>query len=134
MDRMYKQNESAPPIMKAALAEKLWKMTINIRRRTDRRQSGQAPRDDTSPTVNTWFKDGSINLTSATAPVLISEKARENSRHTAVLEGKTVYESTLNLLDPKTIDAMNALVFTCGYTLGEGRPLASQFRSCAKGG
>lgn len=123
---VYKQNESAPPIMKAALALKktLEEMTITIY--DDELivgNQGSALRATTlSPTVNTWFKDELDKFDKRDGSrFLISEETKEKIR--AILpywEGKTVYESTLNLLDPKTIDAMNALVFTCGYTLGKG--------------
>jgi formate C-acetyltransferase len=123
---VYKRNEDKPPIIKAALAldETLRKMSIEIY--DDELiigNQGSALRATTiSPTVNTWIineldkfeqRDGSR--------FLISEEVKQQIREIIPYwEGRNVYDSTIAMLDQRTIDAMDALVFTCGYTLSKG--------------
>ena len=123
---IYKKHESQPPIIKAALAleETLKRMSIAIY--DDELivgNQGSALRATTlSPTVNTWFKDELDRFDQRDGSrFLISDETKEKIREILPYwEGRTVYENTLALLEPKTIAAMDALVFTCGYTLGKG--------------
>ena len=123
---VYKNNEDKPPITKAAMAldETLRRMSITIY--DDELivgNQGSALRATTiSPTVNTWViteldkfekRDGSR--------FMISEKTKQQVRDCyPYWEGRNVYDATMSVLDQKTIDAMDALVFTCGYTLTKG--------------
>jgi len=123
---IYKKNEDKPPILKAALAleETLKRMSIAIY--DDELivgNQGSALRATTlSPTVNTWFKDELDKFEKRDGSrFLISEETKGKIREILPYwEGRTVYENTMALLEPRTINAMNALVFTCGYTLGKG--------------
>lgn len=123
---VYKRNEDKSPILKAALAlaETLRKMSIQIY--DDELivgNQGSALRATTiSPTVNPWVineldrfeqRDGSR--------FRISEEAKEQIRRiTPYWQGRNVYDNTMAMLDQNVMEAMDALVFTCGYTLGKG--------------
>lgn len=123
---IYRNNEDKPPILKAALAleKTLERMSISIY--NDELivgNQGSALRATTlSPTVNTWFKDELDQFEKRDGSrFLIREETKEKIREILPYwKGRTVYENTMALLAPETIHAMNALVFTCGYTLGKG--------------
>jgi len=124
--QVYQDNEDQPPITKAALAlqKTLQEMSITIY--DDELivgNQGSALRATTlSPTVNTWAveeldrfdkRDGSR--------FLISEETKQIIREiTPYWKGKNVFDSTIAMLDQSTLDAMDALAFTCGYTLTKG--------------
>lgn len=123
---VYKNNEDKPAITKAAMAlsETLQRMTIQIYE--DEMivgNQGSALRATTiSPTVNTWVVNELDRFDKrAGSRFMISEKTKQQVRDCyPYWYGRNVYDSTLAVLDEKTKDAMDALVFTCGYTLTKG--------------
>lgn len=123
---VYRNNEDKPPILKAALAleQTLDRMSISIYEdELIVGNQGSALRATTlSPTVNTWFQDELDRFEKRDGSrFLIREETKEKIRNILPYwKGRTVYENTMALLAPETIAAMNALVFTCGYTLGKG--------------
>lgn len=124
--KIFAQNEAEVPIKKAALAleETLDKMTIFI---NDEDlivgNQGNGLRASTlNPIVNTWAVDELDRFeTRDGSRFRIDEKAKKIIReYTPYWEGRNVYETTMALLPEDTKEAMNALVFTCGYTLSKG--------------
>lgn len=122
----FKQNESKPPILKSAIAleETLKKMTIHIY--DDELivgNQGNGLRASTvNPAVNTWVADELDRFEKRDQSVFrINQETKEKIRKLVPCwKGKSVYDRTLALLEDKTIDVMNAGVFTCGYTLSKG--------------
>lgn len=124
--KIFAKNEAEVPIKKAALAleETLDKMTIFI---NDEDlivgNQGNGLRASTlNPIVNTWAVDELDRFeTRDGSRFRIDEKAKKIIReYTPYWEGRNVYETTMALLPEDTKEAMNALVFTCGYTLSKG--------------
>lgn len=124
--RVFKQNESMHPMEKAALALEtvLNEMTVFI---DDGEliagNQGSSLRATTlNPAVNTWVIDELDKFENRKGSrFLITEETKERIRKIIPYwKGKTVYEKTLSMLEPSSIEAMNALVFTCGYTLTKG--------------
>lgn len=124
--KIFAQNEEELPIKKAALAleETLDKMTIFINEEDlIVGNQGNALRASTlNPIVNTWAVDELDRFEARDGSRFrIDERAKKAIRdYTTYWKGRNVYETTMSLLSQDTKDAMDALVFTCGYTLSKG--------------
>ncbi len=124
--RVLLENEDKPAILRAAMAlyATLSEMTIIIN--DDELivgNQGNGLRATTlNPAVNTWVEDELDDFEKRDGSrFLISEDAKARVRKLIPLwKGRTVYDSAMSLLEKDTVDAMNALVFTCGYTLTKG--------------
>lgn len=124
--KIYQENEHLSPIAKAALGLKavLEQMTIEIQD-WDLIVGNQADglRASTiNPAVNTWIVDelDKFELRDGSR-FHISEETKESIRKIIPYwKNKNVYEKTMALLPEDTINAMDSLVFTCGYTLSKG--------------
>ena len=124
--RVFKENENAHPLEKAALALEavLNEMTIFI---DDDEliagNQGSSLRATTlNPAVNTWFIDELDKFDKRKGSrFAITEEAKERiKRIVPYWKGRTVYERTMSIVEPASVSAMDALVFTCGYTLTKG--------------
>lgn len=124
--KIYQENEHLSPIAKAALGLKavLEQMTIEIQD-WDLIAGNQADglRASTiNPAVNTWIVDelDKFELRDGSR-FHISEETKESIRKIIPYwKNKNVYEKTMALLPEDTTNAMDSLVFTCGYTLSKG--------------
>lgn len=122
----FQKYETKPPILKAALALKatLEQMTIMIHEdELIVGNQGNGLRAATlSPLVNTWVVDELDQFEKRDGSVFrISEQTKEKVREVyPYWEDKSVYNHTMAILDDEAKDAMDALVFTCGYTLTKG--------------
>lgn len=123
---VFKKNEDKPAITKAALAlkETLEKMTviINDDELVVGNQANGLRATPISPLVNTWVIDELDKFEKRDGSVFrISEETKNTIREIyPYWFDKNVYDSTIALLSEKTKNAMDALVFTCGYTLTKG--------------
>lgn len=124
--KVYQENEHLTPIAKAALGFKsvLEQMTIDIWD-WDLIVGNQADglRVSTiNPAVNTWIIDelDKFELRDGSR-FEISEQTKDTIREIIPYwRGKNVYDQTISLLSEETKNAMDSLVFTCGYTLSKG--------------
>lgn len=124
--QVFEENENELPIIKAALAfhKTLSNMTISI---NDYElivgNQGNGLRAATmNPIVNTWYFDELDRFERRTGSrFLISDSVKEDVRKfTPYWRGRNVFDQTMALLPQDTKDVMDALVFTCGYTLTKG--------------
>lgn len=122
----YKQTESEPPLMRAALALKHTLSNMSIHINPDEllvgNQGSALRAAPMHPQINLWFLNELDSFQERTSSrFLISEDAKEKLRSVeSYWRGKTVYERTLALLPKEAIDCMNSKVFTCSYTLTKG--------------
>ena len=123
---IFSENEAEVPIKKAALAlaATLDRMTIFINEEDlIVGNQGNGLRASTlNPIVNTWAVDELDCFEKRDGSRFrISEAAKEDIRkYTEYWKGRNVYDTTMSMLSQETKDAMDALVFTCGYTLSKG--------------
>ncbi|MEE1086625.1 MAG: formate C-acetyltransferase/glycerol dehydratase family glycyl radical enzyme [Schaedlerella sp.] len=123
---VFSKNEAEVPIKKAALAlaETLDRMTIFINEEDlIVGNQGNGLRASTlNPIVNTWAADELDRFEERDGSRFrIEEKAKEKIReYTEYWKGRNVFDTTMSLLSEETKEAMDALVFTCGYTLSKG--------------
>ncbi len=124
--RVYQENEQAVPIMKAALALKavleemtilIWDWDLIVGNQADGLRVSTI-----NPAVNTWIIDELDRFEKRDGSRFeISEETKETIRRiTPYWKGRNVYDRTVSLLSEDTMAAMDALVFTCGYTLSKG--------------
>lgn len=123
---VYQENEHLPSITRAALGLKavLDQMTIEIQD-WDLIVGNQADglRASTiNPAVNTWIVDELDRFALRDGSRFdITEETKGCIREIIPYwQKKNVYDQTMALLPEDTKDAMEGLVFTCGYTLSKG--------------
>ena len=122
----YRQTESEPPVIRAAMALKhtLSNMTIHIY--DDEllvgNQGSALRAAPMHPQINLWFLNELDQFEKRTSSrFLISEDAKQKLRSVeSYWRGKTVYERTMALLPQEAVDCMDSKVFTCSYTLTKG--------------
>lgn len=123
---VFREHEDLQPITKAALAfrETLRRMTIFINEdELIVGNQGSSLRATTlNPIVNTWFVDELDKFEKRDGSrFVISEENKIIARELATYwKGRNVYEQTLAVLPELTKENMDAVVFTCGYTLSKG--------------
>ena len=124
--RVYQENEQAVPIIKAALGLKavleemtvlIWDWDLIVGNQADGLRVSTI-----NPAVNTWIIDELDKFEKRDGSRFeITEETKETIRRIIPYwRGKSVYDRTVSLLSEETIAAMDALVFTCGYTLTKG--------------
>lgn len=124
--KVFIENEDKVPILKAAIAlkETLGRMSLLLGEdELIVGNQGNGLRATTiNPIVNTWFteeldkfnkRDGSLFYISEENKKILKELA-------PCWKGRTVYDKTIALMPERTKEAMDALVFSCGYTLTKG--------------
>ncbi len=122
----FQEHESEPAIIKEALALKatLENMTIRIGEEEliVGNQANGLRATNLNPLVNTWVIDELDKFEKRDGSVFrISEETKKIIRDIyPYWEGKSVFDHTMSILDDDAKDAMDALVFTCGYTLTKG--------------
>ncbi len=122
----YRRTEHLPPILRAAVALKETLQEMSIRIHPDEllvgNQGGGLRSAPLHPQINTWFL-AELDLFEKRkgSRFLISEEAKAALRQAVPYwEGKSVYDRTVALLPAEARQAMEAMVFTCNYTLGKG--------------
>ena len=122
----YRENEDEQPIMKAALAllNTLSKMTIHVYEdELIVGNQGSALRAaPLHPQINLWFMDELDRFEAReSSKFKITEETKEKLKSCmGYWRGRNVFENTWAILPQDTKDYMDAMVFTCGYTLAKG--------------
>jgi len=123
---VWRENEDKPPVLKAAIAlrETLKRMTIEIYDEDliAGNQGSGLRASSMNPASNTWFVAELDDFDKRSGSrFTITEEAKEKIREIAPYwKGRTVVENAMALIPEASKDAMDALVFTCGATLGKG--------------
>lgn len=123
---VFREHEELQPITKAAIAfrETLRRMTIFIGEDDliVGNQGSSLRATTLNPIVNTWFVDelDKFELRDGSKFRITEENKAIARELVSYWKGRNVYEQTLAVLPELTKENMDAVVFTCGYTLSKG--------------
>lgn len=123
---VFREHEDLQPITKAAIAfrETLRRMTIFIGEDDliVGNQGSSLRATTLNPIVNTWFVDelDKFELRDGSKFRITEENKAIARELVSYWKGRNVYEQTLAVLPELTKENMDAVVFTCGYTLSKG--------------